>query len=74
MKGEPSVLAGIVSYMMDQSRGKPPPECKGREMTSSDPAPSPCSLGVPDPGTWRQGGEGEGGGKDWPARGPTYAQ
>ncbi len=47
-----------MSYLMDQSRGRIPPERKGQEMTSSDPAPSRCSLGVPDSGTWRQGGGG----------------
>jgi hypothetical protein len=58
MKGDPSVVTGVVSYLMDQSSGKLPPERKGQEMTSSDPTPSPQSLGVPDPGTWRQGGGG----------------
>jgi hypothetical protein len=56
MKGDASVMTGRMSYLIDQSRGRILPERKGREMTSSDPAPSPCSLGVPDPGTWRQGG------------------
>jgi hypothetical protein len=56
MKGDPSVVTELVSHLMDQSRGKSPPERKGREMTSSDPAPSPCSLGVPDPGTPREQG------------------
>jgi hypothetical protein len=56
-----------------ESLGKILPERKSREMTSSDSAPSPYSLGVPDPGTWGQG-KGGGGGKAWPARGPTYAQ
>ncbi len=58
MKGDLSVVTGQLSCLMDQSRGKLLPERRSREMTSSDPAPSPRSLGVPDPGTWRQGGEG----------------
>ena len=45
---------------MDQSRGRILPERRSQEMTSSDQAPFPGSLGVPDSGTWRQG---EGGGK-----------
>jgi hypothetical protein len=61
MKGDLSVVTSMLSYLTDQSRGKSPPERRSQEMTSSDPAPSARSLGVPDPGTWRQG-EGEGGG------------
>jgi hypothetical protein len=55
MKGEASVVTRRVSYLMDQSRGKILPECKSWEMTSIDSTLSPCSLGVPDPGTWGQG-------------------
>ncbi len=42
-------------------------------MTGSDPAPSPHSLGVPDPGTRRQGGGGGGGNSLILHVGPTYA-
>ncbi len=71
-KGDPSIMTVQLSYLMGRSRGRIPLERRSQEMTSSDPAPFPGSLGVPDSGTWRQG-EG-GGGKAWPARGPTYAQ
>jgi hypothetical protein len=58
-KGDSSVISAQLSYLMDQSRGRILPERRSQEMTSSDPAPFPGSLGVPHSGTWRQG---EGGG------------
>jgi hypothetical protein len=59
-KGDSSVMTAQLSYLMDQSRGRILPERRSQEMTSSDPAPFPSSLGFPDSGTWRQG---EGGGQ-----------
>ncbi len=44
MKGDPSVVTGHVSYLMDQSRGRVLPEYRGREMTSGDLAPPPIPL------------------------------
>ncbi len=53
MMGDPSVVTGAVSYLMDQSCGKP---CQSIGVgTSSDPTPSLRPLGVPEPGTPRQG-------------------
>jgi hypothetical protein len=43
-----SIMTVPLTYLMDQSRWKIQPERRSQEMTSSDPAPSPGSLGVPD--------------------------
>ncbi len=58
--GDPSAVTGAMSYLMDQSRGKPPPERRSWEMTSSDPAPSTSPLVPLSQGHWDKGGEGGG--------------
>jgi hypothetical protein len=59
MMGDPSVMAGELSYLMDQSRGKLLSERRSQEVTSSDPAPSRF-LWAPELGTQRPGGGGAG--------------